>query len=231
MRSITAPTGPQKFETCPEWGARITPLFQRNHLTTRRLRQCGPTVPIQIGLPIFTRISYSMDARVPPVFPQCVANIRNDWPARRNGTRCLMTWRARGLGLRGKRRKGQESCRAETKLGLWFSQNLAARPSAVTFNGLRTLRFGPVGSGGSTAGRSRAVLQRVGNGRAHDRRFVDTPPERWIIRIARFTPGPQESIPGRQFRPIHGALQNSDLVAQRENLQLGRSTGPKGGRH
>ncbi len=66
--------------------------------------------------------------------------------------------------------------------------NYAARPSVVTSSGLRTLRFGAFGSGGSTGGRSRAVLQRVGNGPADDRRFVDTPPERWIIRIARFTP-------------------------------------------
>ena len=66
--------------------------------------------------------------------------------------------------------------------------NYAARPSVVTLNGLRTLRFGAFGLGGSTGGRSRAVLQRVGNGPADDRRFVDTRPERWIIRIARFTP-------------------------------------------
>ena len=66
--------------------------------------------------------------------------------------------------------------------------NRAAGPSGVTCNGLRTLRFGAFGSGGSTGGRSRAVLQRVGNGPAHDHRFVDTRPERWIIRIARFTP-------------------------------------------
>ena len=42
--------------------------------------------------------------------------------------------------------------------------------------------------------------------------------------------GPQESIRRRQFGPLHGALQKSDLVAQRENLQLEHSTAPKEGR-
>jgi hypothetical protein len=42
-------------------------------------------------------------------------------------------------------------------------------------------------------------------------------------------PCPQESIRGRQFRPLHGALKDSELVAQRENLQLERSTAPKRG--
>jgi hypothetical protein len=42
-------------------------------------------------------------------------------------------------------------------------------------------------------------------------------------------PCPQESIRGRQFRPLHGALKDSKLVAQRDNLQLERSTAPKRG--
>jgi hypothetical protein len=87
--------------------------------------------------------------------------------------------------------------------------NRAARPFAVRFNGLRTFRFG---SGGSTAGRSRAALQRVGNGPALDRRFVDTPPERWIIRIARFTllavrndDAPRPAPESRRFGPTPAA--------------------------
>jgi hypothetical protein len=39
----------------------------------------------------------------------------------------------------------------------------------------------------------------------------------------------QESIRGREFRPLHGALKDSELVVQRENLQLERSTAPKRG--
>jgi hypothetical protein len=42
-------------------------------------------------------------------------------------------------------------------------------------------------------------------------------------------PCPQESIRGRQFRPLHGALKDSELVAQRENLHLERSTAPRRG--
>jgi hypothetical protein len=38
---------------------------------------------------------------------------------------------------------------------------------------------------------------------------------------------PQKSIGGREFRPLHGALKDSELVAQRENLPLERSTAPK----
>ena len=40
-------------------------------------------------------------------------------------------------------------------------------------------------------------------------------------------PGPKESIRWRQFRALHRALQNADLVTQRENLQLECSAAPK----
>jgi hypothetical protein len=42
-------------------------------------------------------------------------------------------------------------------------------------------------------------------------------------------PCPQESIRRREFRPLHGALKDSELVAQRENLQRECSTAPKRG--
>ena len=38
----------------------------------------------------------------------------------------------------------------------------------------------------------------------------------------RAEPDPQQSIRCRQFRALHGALKDADLVAQRENLQLER---------
>ena len=37
-------------------------------------------------------------------------------------------------------------------------------------------------------------------------------------------PDPQQSIRFRQFRALHGALKDADLVPQRENLQLKRRT-------
>jgi len=40
---------------------------------------------------------------------------------------------------------------------------------------------------------------------------------------------PQEPICWRQFRAPHGSLQDADLMAQRENLQMRRSTAPKPG--
>ncbi len=43
--------------------------FQRNHLKTRRLRQCGQLASVLIELPIFTRISLSMDAGYPQFSP------------------------------------------------------------------------------------------------------------------------------------------------------------------
>jgi hypothetical protein len=33
-------------------------------------------------------------------------------------------------------------------------------------------------------------------------------------------PNPQESIRGRQFRPLHGALQNAELMTEGEDLKL-----------
>jgi len=60
--------------------------------------------------------------------------------------------------------------------------------SAVTFTD-----FGHYGSehfwwGGSTAARVQVVFQQGGDGPAHHRRFVDTRPVRWVIKIARSTP-------------------------------------------
>jgi hypothetical protein len=43
----------------------------------------------------------------------------------------------------------------------------------------------------------------------------------------RTQPCPQESICRRQLRPLHRALQDSDLVAQGENLQLESRTASK----
>jgi hypothetical protein len=40
---------------------------------------------------------------------------------------------------------------------------------------------------------------------------------------------PQQSIRWRQFRTLHGALKDADLVAQGKNLQLKRRTATKGG--
>src|SRR5262245_54494452 len=45
----------------------------------------------------------------------------------------------------------------------------------------------------------------------------------------RTQPCPQKSICGRQLGPLHRALQDSDLVAQRKNLELERRTAPKRG--
>ena len=45
----------------------------------------------------------------------------------------------------------------------------------------------------------------------------------------RTQPCPQEPIRRRQLRPLHGALQDADLVAQRKNLQLKSRTAPKRG--
>ena len=42
-------------------------------------------------------------------------------------------------------------------------------------------------------------------------------------------PSPQESIGGRQFWSLYGALQDADLMAQGENLQLKRGTAPNRG--
>jgi hypothetical protein len=39
----------------------------------------------------------------------------------------------------------------------------------------------------------------------------------------------QNIIGGHEFRPLHGALKDSELVAQRENLELERSTAAKRG--
>ena len=66
--------------------------------------------------------------------------------------------------------------------------NRAARHSAVTFTD-----FGHYGSehfwwGGSTAARVQVVFQQGGDGPALHRRFVDTRPVRWVIKIARSTP-------------------------------------------
>ena len=43
----------------------------------------------------------------------------------------------------------------------------------------------------------------------------------------RTEPCPQKTVRRRQLRPLNGALKDSDLVAQRENLQLQRSTAAK----
>jgi hypothetical protein len=42
-------------------------------------------------------------------------------------------------------------------------------------------------------------------------------------------PSPQEPIRRHQFRALHRALENSDLMAQRENLKLQRRTTAKRG--
>ena len=43
-------------------------------------------------------------------------------------------------------------------------------------------------------------------------------------------PGPQESIDRRQLWAFHRALKDTDLVAQRQNLQLERGAAPERGR-
>ena len=53
-------------------------------------------------------------------------------------------------------------------------------------------------------------------GRLHNDR------SRLPIRPDRRQPGPQESISGRQFRPLHRPLQNTELVTEGRNLKLKR---------
>ena len=55
----------------------------------------------------------------------------------------------------------------------------------------------------------------------HRRHYDGT---RLLIRPSRRQPSPQESISGRQLRPLHRALQHTELVTEGQNLKLKRRT-------
>ena len=56
------------------------------------------------------------------------------------------------------------------------------------------------------------------------RRRLDNDGARLPIRPSRRQPGPQESIRSRQLRPLHRALQNTELMTKGQNLKLKRRT-------
>ena len=59
------------------------------------------------------------------------------------------------------------------------------------------------------------------------RRRLHNDGARLPIRPDRRQPGPQESINGRQLRPLHRALQNTELMTKGQNLKLKRRTTAK----
>ena len=59
---------------------------------------------------------------------------------------------------------------------------------------------------------------------ADHRLRLDNDGARLPIRPSRRQPGPQESISGRQLRPLHRPLQNTKLVTKGQNLKLKRGS-------
>ena len=86
---------------------------------------------------------------------------------------------------------------------------------------IRRDRRSPQPSSANLPGPEQAEALAMPTDHRHRRHYDGT---RLLIRPSRRQPSPQESISGRQLRPLHRALQHTELVTEGQNLKLKRRT-------